>query len=143
MLDLDYDQRVQISNDSYASYYTYTNADSQTTRVTADVGDTYTEFQGSGNSAHDNPRNAVSITTDAHDVKLKFIHDTVYLAMIEFRNPSAVLSVDADPDSDGDGIGDSTEGTGDADGDGIADYADSDNDGYTRASMTRIMMALH
>lgn len=133
MLDLDHNQRVQILNDSYASYYTYTNANNATTKVTAAVGDIYTEFQGSGNSTHDNPRNAVSITTDAHDVKLKFLHQAVYLAMIEFRNPSAVLSADADPDSDGDGIGDSTEGTGDADGDGIADYldTDSDNDGIS------------
>ena len=133
MLDLDHNQRVEISNDSYASYYTYTNASNQTTRVTTDVGEEYTEFQGSGNATHDNPRNAVSIITDAHDVKLKFSHSAVYLAMIEFRNPSQVLSADADPDSDGDGISDSTEGSGDADGDGIADYLDndSDNDGIT------------
>ena len=133
MLDLDFNQRVEISNDSYASYYTYTNASNQTTRVTADVGEEYTEFQGSGNSTHDNPRNAVSITTNAHDVKLKFSHSSMYLAMIEFRNPSQVLSADADPDSDGDGISDSAEGSGDADGDGIADYLDndSDNDGIT------------
>ena len=133
MLDLDHSQRVEISNDSYSSYYTYTNKHNQTTRVTTSIGDEYTEFQGRGDSTHYNPRNAVSITTNTHNVKVKFSHSAVYLAMIEFRNPSSVLAADADPDSDGDGIGDSTEGTGDADGDGLADYLDndSDNDGIT------------
>ena len=131
MLDLDFKQRFRINNDAYESYYTYTNA-STIQRMTTDIGETFTEFKGYGDSTIDNPLHAVSVETNSNDVTLN-LNTAVYLAMIEFRNPSTVLAADADPDSDGDGISDSTEGSGDADGDGIADYLDndSDNDGIT------------
>ncbi len=135
ILDLDHNQKVEISNDSYSSYYTYTNTSNQTTRISTNINESFTEFQGQGNSTHDNPRNAVSVKTNSQNIQLKFSHSSVYLAMIEFRSPSSVLSEDANPDSDGDGIGDSTEGTMDSDGDGVADYLDidSDNDGIKDA----------
>ena len=110
VLDLDHDQKFEISNDSFNSYHTYTNSSNKPTKVTADVGGSATEFQGSGSSSIDNPLNAVSLLTNSEQVSMTFSHTAVYLAMFEFRNPSTVLSTDATPDSDGDGQSDDSEG---------------------------------
>lgn len=110
VLDLDHNQKFQISNDSFNSYYTYTDSSGNPTKVTVDVGSTTTEFEGVGNSVVNEPLNAVSLLTDSAQIEMSFSHTSVYLAMFEFRTPSVVLSEGATPDSDGDGLSDISEG---------------------------------